>query len=170
MKRKNLILLMGIYCAFVGCTNMFVPPKGTNEKIEGNRDKEVAQIEVATEATVEKNQEIGVITITFRSKKSIISSTFHEELNTLIGNVNKPEFLHKKIIISGFTDSDEDSDLELRFLSIERAREVQKFLIEKVIFPERIYIEGHQNRYLNSNSSVMEKAENRRVEIKISSK
>ncbi|WP_418965482.1 OmpA family protein [Cetobacterium sp.] len=50
---------------------------------------------------------------------------------------------------------------------MERAREVQKFLIEKGVSSEKIYVEGHSKQYLNSNSSLLEKAQNRRVEIKI---
>lgn len=166
MKKRNLILILVTYCAFIACNSIFIPSNLKKEGIENNFKQE-QKVEMSSETSIEETKEIDVVTITFGSKKSIISPTFYEELNILANNINKPEFLDKKVIISGFTDLDEDLDTEFRFLSIERAREVQKFLIEKGVSSEKIYVEGHSKQYLNSNSSLLEKAQNRRVEIKI---
>lgn len=165
MKKQHLLLL-GISLSLFGCRNIITSPIKQVD-IKNNRYEDIKIIENSNEVEDTKIQESEKIVITFGSKKSIISQTFYEELSRFSIKINKKEFLEKKIIISGFTDLDEDEDFNLKYLSIERARSVQKFLVQNSIQSKRIYIEGYQKRYLNSNTTAIEKAENRRVEIKV---
>lgn len=103
--------------------------------------------------------------ITFDSGQSDIKPQFYETLNSVALVLN--EFNQSLVDIYGHTDSDGGDDFNLQ-LSRNRASSVASYLSSQQVNSQRFYIQGFgESQPVASNTSAAGKAQNRRVEIRI---
>lgn len=103
--------------------------------------------------------------ITFASGSAKVTNSFYPILNSVA--VILKEFDKSTIDIIGFTDSSGNSTSN-QVLSEERANSVTTYIIRSGVSHQRINAKGYGSRYpVASNTSVMGRSQNRRVEISI---
>ena len=103
--------------------------------------------------------------IYFQQSKAVILDKSYPELSRLAGLLLDNPNLY--IRVEGHTDNIGQAS-ELQILSEQRARAIKDFLIAKGVSPERIETIGFGARHpLNENDSEESRAQNRRVEIKV---
>jgi outer membrane protein OmpA-like peptidoglycan-associated protein len=114
---------------------------------------------------VEKGQAIRLNNLFFEVNKSVLMPESYAELDNLLKLLgNQPEL---KIEINGHTDSDGSDELNLK-LSDDRAKAVVTYLISKGVKSERLSAKGlGETKPAVPNTSVENKATNRRVEFKV---
>lgn len=104
--------------------------------------------------------------ITFAVNSSDISSDFYSVLNS-VTKVLK-EYNKTYVEVTGHTDSTGSADYNQR-LSVDRATSVAKYLMGRGVESERFFINGMgESRPIASNATTTGRAQNRRVEIKLS--
>mgnify|MGYP000408280199 CR=1 FL=1 len=103
--------------------------------------------------------------ITFATGQSYISSGFHVTLNDVAKVLNK--FEKTLLSVEGHTDNVGSNDMN-QTLSEHRASSVKSYLLNKNILNARIQTIGYgESKPLVANSTIQNKALNRRVEIQI---
>lgn len=114
---------------------------------------------------LELNDKIELRPIFFQQSKAVILDSSFGELERLANILNENPGL--EIRIEGHTDNVGQPE-DLQRLSEGRANAIRDFLVQKGIATERIQTVGHGPKFpLNDNSSDELRAENRRVEIRI---
>lgn len=103
--------------------------------------------------------------ITFKTDSADINSSFYPVLNSVAKVLNK--YSNSTILVSGHTDSTGDAEYNLN-LSRERAQSVASYLQGQGIKSTRFEVLGMgSSNPIASNSTADERAQNRRVELKI---
>lgn len=103
--------------------------------------------------------------ITFETDSSAISADFYNVLNSVAKVFN--EYKKTYVDIYGHTDSVGDASYNIN-LSQRRADSVSRYLQTREVLPQRIMTRGMgEDQPIASNSSAQGRAQNRRVEIKL---
>lgn len=103
--------------------------------------------------------------ITFNTDSSAISANFYSVLNSVAKVIN--EYQKTYVDIYGFTDSTGRASYNQR-LSQQRAESVARYLETRQVLTQRILTRGMGENYpIASNNTVEGRAQNRRVEIKL---
>jgi len=106
------------------------------------------------------------LTINFNTDEAIILPNSYNELNELISLMNNFQDLEVQII--GHTDDVGSLEKNLE-LSIKRAIAVKDYMILHGIEAQRLNTEGKgETQFISDNNSELGRAENRRVEFKLS--
>ena len=117
---------------------------------------------------MEVGQVIKLNNIFFAQSKFYLRESSFSELNRLVKSMNKYPAL--EILVEGHTDNQGDSKLNLE-LSLDRVKEVKKYLVRKGIDPNRIATKGHgDTKPIASNAQEETRKLNRRVEFTITKK
>jgi outer membrane protein OmpA-like peptidoglycan-associated protein len=104
--------------------------------------------------------------ITFKTDSSAIAANFYSVLNSVAKVIN--EFDKTYVDIYGHTDSTGAASYNMQ-LSLRRADSVSSYLQTRQVLPSRILTNGMGEDYpIASNSTPEGRAQNRRVEIKLS--
>ncbi len=106
--------------------------------------------------------------VTFDVGRSTIKPQFYEVLDSVAVVINK--YRKNGVDIAGHTDNSGSPDLN-QVLSEQRANSVASYLRKQGVNPGRMYAEGFgESRPIASNSSPAGRAQNRRVEITLTSR
>ena len=147
-------------------------PKGAYYFIDDVRVEQDSTLKrTSSPSTISKTSNITLNTIYklddvfFDFNKSALKPTSLEALDNLYHYLNANPKLH--IALYGHTDNVgtiQQNDI----LSLERAKAVAMYLISKGLAPERVTATGYGTRFpLNANATSEDRAENRRVEFKL---
>ncbi|HWW11191.1 MAG TPA: OmpA family protein [Brevundimonas sp.] len=103
--------------------------------------------------------------VTFASNQSSINSRFYPTLDDVAAVLDRYD--QSLIDIVGHADSDGADDYNLN-LSRQRASSVARYLVDRGVLADRLYVDGRgESQPIASNATQEGKAQNRRVEILI---